>query len=101
MLRINKEGSRFWYNSKGELHRENGPAVEKADGHKEWWVNGLYHRVDAPAVERIDGGNCWFLNGVRHRDNGPALESYKGNNSWYRAWYLNGDKQKGNTNVKY
>lgn len=21
------------------LHREDGPAVERSDGHKEWWVN--------------------------------------------------------------
>jgi hypothetical protein len=24
----------------GDLHREDGPAVENADGTREWWLNG-------------------------------------------------------------
>lgn len=35
-LRRNKR----WRNADGELHREDGPAVEYADGGREWWVNG-------------------------------------------------------------
>jgi len=27
-LRIDKNGDRYWYNEKGQLHRENGPAIE-------------------------------------------------------------------------
>jgi hypothetical protein len=36
------EGDRFWYRSVAEdiLHRTDGPAVEYADGNKEWWLNG-------------------------------------------------------------
>lgn len=37
---VDDEGSTRWYNEKDQLHRENGPAVEWVDGHKEWWVNG-------------------------------------------------------------
>jgi hypothetical protein len=44
-------GMKFWhknnkwirteyFNSDGELHREGGPAIEHADGGKEWYVNG-------------------------------------------------------------
>jgi len=29
-----------WYNKNGELHREDGPAIELVNGHKEYWVNG-------------------------------------------------------------
>ena len=29
------------YNDQGKLHRENGPAVEKDNGDKEWWINGF------------------------------------------------------------
>jgi len=32
---------RYWYLN-GKLHREDGPAVEYADGRREWWVNGKY-----------------------------------------------------------
>jgi len=28
-----------WRNSEGELHREDGPAIERANGAKEWWLN--------------------------------------------------------------
>ena len=29
----------FWYQN-GELHREDGPAIEWADGDKEFYING-------------------------------------------------------------
>ena len=29
---------KFWYLN-GNLHREDGPAIEWADGRKEWWLN--------------------------------------------------------------
>ena len=29
-----------WYNLNGELHREDGPAIEFADGDKSWYING-------------------------------------------------------------
>ena len=28
-----------WYNLNGQLHREDGPAVENTNGHKEWYLN--------------------------------------------------------------
>ena len=50
----------------GKLHREDGPALEYADGSKEWWLNGKLHRVDGPAVEyAADGSEEWWLNGRR------------------------------------
>lgn len=30
-----------------ELHRENGPAVEYTNGHKEWWIDGNIIPVDS------------------------------------------------------
>jgi len=50
-------------NLKGELHRENGPAIEWASGTKEWWLNGNRHREDGPAVEWADGTKKWYSNG--------------------------------------
>ena len=32
-------GTKWWYLNGGP-HRENGPAVEYANGSKEWWLNG-------------------------------------------------------------
>jgi hypothetical protein len=29
-----------WRNEKGELHCEDGPAVEYANGDKDWYLNG-------------------------------------------------------------
>jgi len=28
----------------GLRHRDNGPAIEMSDGHKEWWLNGEFQR---------------------------------------------------------
>ena len=45
------------------LHRENGPAIEYADGTKFWYQNGQKHRTDGPANEWSDGSMEWFING--------------------------------------
>ena len=47
------------------LHREDGPAIEYADGYKEWYINGKLHREDGPAVEDPDGYKAWYINGER------------------------------------
>jgi hypothetical protein len=65
-IEIKSYGSKFYYKDKAMniLHREDGPAIEDADGHKEWWMDGNLHREDGPAVEYADGDKCWYLNGV-------------------------------------
>jgi hypothetical protein len=73
-----------WYLN-GELHREDGPAIEFANGDKLWHLNGELHREDRPAVEFANGYKEWHLNGKFHREDGPAVESPSG----YKAWYLN------------
>tara|TARA_R110000744_G_scaffold224810_1_gene343316 strand:- start:1932 stop:2225 length:294 start_codon:yes stop_codon:yes gene_type:complete len=49
----------------GELHREDGPAIEYVNGDKGWYLNGWPHREDGPAIEYADGNKQWWLNGVR------------------------------------
>ena len=66
-----------------ELHRENGPAVEQADGSKVWYIDGKAHRTDGPAIERNDGSKEWVLNGQRHRVDGPAIEWSDGTKEYY------------------
>jgi hypothetical protein len=47
------------------LHREDGPAVEYADGEVEYWVNGRLHREDGPAKEYSDGIKEYWVNGKK------------------------------------
>jgi len=86
-VKVNDSGTVRWYNEDGLLHRLDGPAVEYADGSKEWWVNGKLHRLDGPAVESSDGFKSWWLNGKLHRLDGPAVEWANG----YKSWYQNGN----------
>ncbi len=79
-----------WRNEQGRLHREDGPAVEWADGTKEWWVNGLRHRTDGPACEWANGTKEWWVNGLRHRTDGPAIEWVSGT----KQWYVNGQRHR-------
>lgn len=57
--------STSFYNEKGELHREDGPAIEYANGDKYWYKNGQFHREDGPAIEYADGNKFWYKNGIR------------------------------------
>ena len=60
-MTINKYGTKEWYLN-GQRHREDGPAIEWADGSKEWYLNDQYHREDGPAIEWADGSKYWYLN---------------------------------------
>ena len=84
-VRVEDDGDRFWYLN-GQLHREDGPALEQANGFRSWYVNGKRHREDGPAVERANGSRSWYLNGKIHREDGPAVEWDDG----VCFWYLNG-----------
>jgi hypothetical protein len=35
-----------WRDAQGSLHREDGPAVQRTDGGREWYRDGWYHRED-------------------------------------------------------
>ena len=35
---INEKGDKYWYHN-GRCHRTTGPAIEYANGNKEYWVN--------------------------------------------------------------
>ena len=62
-MTIDDVGNKYWLNYKCLSHREDGPAVEYADGSKYWYVDGKLHRTDGPAVECTSGTKLWFLNG--------------------------------------
>ena len=58
-----------WYNKKGQLHREDGPAIIYSNGTKRWFINGLRHRDDGPAVETNDGYKEWYINNKQLSEN--------------------------------
>jgi len=65
-LYVYKDGSRKrYYKNKAKTirHRQDGPAVEGADGYKAWWVDNQLHRLDGPAVEAANGRKEWWIDG--------------------------------------
>ena len=87
-VKVFDNGNKHWYVN-GKFHRDDGPAIECADGDKQhWYVNGRHHRDDGPAAEYANGDKLWYINGKLHRDDGPAIERANG----YKEWYINGVK---------
>ena len=62
-MTVNEWGTLIYRNSQDELHRHHGPAVECANGDKEWCLNDQLHRTDGPAMEYANGTKEWYLNG--------------------------------------
>jgi hypothetical protein len=58
---VDDYGTIRWY-LKNKLHREDGPAVEWANGTKYWYLNDQCHREDGPAIECANGDKYWYLN---------------------------------------
>ena len=87
-IHISEVGDKLYYSDRDMtiLHREDGPAIEWADGDKFWYINGKFHREDGPAVEYTNGSKSWYINGKRHREDGPACEYANGG----KFWYING-----------
>jgi hypothetical protein len=83
-IEIDEDGKKRFYSDRHMtiLHREDGPAVEYADGGKEWLVDGKYHRLDGPAYDYAEGGKAWYVDGKLHRLDGPAIEYADGGKEW-------------------
>lgn len=78
------DGSKEWYKH-GKRHRptQDGPAAEWSDKRKDWYIHGKLHRENGPAVECANGHKEWYINGELHRENGPAVECEDGTVRWY------------------
>ena len=61
-VKVGENKTKHWYLN-GKFHREDGPAVEWANGTKWWCLNDKLHREDGPAIEYADGTKYWYLNG--------------------------------------
>ena len=66
-IHIDKCGNKRYYSDREMkiLHREDGPAIEYADGYKAWHLNGKRHREDGPAVEYANGSKLWLISNKR------------------------------------
>ena len=82
IVKVDDAGTKRWYLN-DKLHREDGPAIEYANGSKCWYLNGKRHRTDGPAVECANGNKYWYLNDKLHRTDGPAVEDANGNKRWF------------------
>lgn len=78
-----------------QIHRDEEPAVVKADGTKIYYQNGKIHReLPLPAIIYPDGSRAWFVHGVEvyltfldgqlHSFDAPAVRF---SDSSYEAWY--------------
>ena len=65
--KVDGRGNKYWRRG-GKLHRDDGPAIEWADGSKEWYRDGKRHREDGPAVEWASGDKEWWRDGVFIRE---------------------------------
>jgi hypothetical protein len=79
---------RVEYTLNGLLHREDGPAIERSNGSKAWFIDGKAHRGDGPARILSDGTKYWYINNKLHRINGPAVEYNNGS----KAWFIDGNQ---------
>lgn len=87
-IHIEEDGNKYYYSDREmkNLHREDGPAVERVNGDKQWYINGKRHREDGPAIEWATRTKEWYINSKRHREDGPAFEGANG----HKEWWING-----------
>ena len=85
--RVNVLGDKFWCLN-GKYHREDGPAIEYANGYKAWYLNGELHREEGPAVEHTNGNKAWCLNGINVKDNPPYIDEYFGDRGEAKGMFL-------------
>jgi hypothetical protein len=74
------------YNQAGNLHSEEGPAVECLNGDEYWYYDGKLQNLHGPAYEGANGTKCWYFDRNLHRwtfDAGPAVETADGEKHWY------------------
>ena len=63
MIKIKKTKKYTKYSKNGKLHREDGPAIERVNGDKAYYVNDKLHREDGPAVEYSNGYKVYWYHG--------------------------------------
>ena len=57
---IDAQGNKYWRNAKGQLHREDGPAIENPNG----CVIGRFE-IGYLKLDWVNNRKEWFINGKR------------------------------------
>jgi hypothetical protein len=52
-----------------------------ASGNKSWYLNGQLHREDGPAIEYVDGHKSWYLDNVWYTKSQHKAEMARRNNT--------------------
>jgi hypothetical protein len=92
-MTVDEYGARRWTKG-GLLHREGGlPAVEHANGGKEYWREGKHHRIGGPCMECANGYRMWCVDGELHRTDGPAIDNVLVTGC-ERKWFVDGRKHR-------
>ena len=87
-----ENGSEFWRNQNGEIHRLDGPAVIDSDGTQFYYQYGLKHREDGPAVIRANGTKEYWINGKKLTESEFNSRSIKSMENGNEVWKnLNGE----------
>lgn len=61
-----RDGSRIYKNKAGQIHREGDePAVAYHSGEFSWWNRGRKHRIGWPAVIKANGEEQYWVDGQR------------------------------------
>src|SRR5579859_5887796 len=87
ICQTDESGTKRWIIN-GQLHREDGPAIEYNDSSKVWFLHGQRHRIDGPAIEWSDGDKAWYHHGQLHRLDGPAYQGDDG----FKQWFYHGER---------
>ena len=77
-----KEGIYFYIN--GFIHRDNDLPAAIYNKRKDWFQYGI--RDEFPAIEYANGDKEYWILGKRHRENGPAVIYGK-----KQYWYTHGE----------
>ena len=60
-VEVTKDSTSWYKEGTFSRHMEDGPAIEYANGDKEWYKEGKRHREDGPACEFANGTKRWYL----------------------------------------
>lgn len=87
--KVNKLNSWLYYDENNNLIEM--PAVEKPNGDKYYFLNGLRHRDNnLPAIDCVNGEKRYYVNGLLHRD--PYYDSNSQKVDLPAMVFANGDK---------
>ena len=82
-VETDEHGTVRYYNTDGQLHNPDGPAMVYADGYKYYYINDQRHNPNGPAVVHADGYKAHYINGKLHNANGPAIVWADGDKYYY------------------